>query len=110
MESNDSLYGSDKKFIAEINKICSVVTAELMNKLQTLGPCTKQSSLALELFVKFAVRNDLTNQMMVLALNLWNLANRDNSLDKKYLVSYTKIFNVNNRVIQIRDNNKLCSS
>lgn len=87
VESNDSLYGSDRKFIAEVNKICSVVTGQLMAKLQAVGPCTKQSSLAMELFVRVAVRNDLTSQTTVLALNLWNLAVKDDSIDKKYLVS-----------------------
>ncbi|XP_008195313.1 VPS35 endosomal protein-sorting factor-like [Tribolium castaneum] len=105
VESNDSLYGSDKKFIAEINKICSVVTNELMSKLQSLGPCTKQSTFAIELFVKLAVRNDLTNQMLVLALNLWNLAKRDNTLDTKYLIrtkNYVKkrTFACNNTLLQ----------
>lgn len=85
VESNDSLYGSDKKFISEINKICSVVTEEVTKKLQNLR--NKQGAFAVELFIRLAFRNDITNQMMVLALNLWSLAVRDNSIDKKYLVS-----------------------
>ncbi|RZC42930.1 UPF0505 protein C16orf62 -like protein, partial [Asbolus verrucosus] len=85
VESNDSLYGSDKKFIAEINKMCAVVAGELISKLQALGPCKKQSSLAVELFVRVAVRNDLNAQTTTLALNLWNLAAKDDSVDKKYM-------------------------
>nr|CAD7444955.1 unnamed protein product [Timema bartmani] len=37
VDSNDSLYGSDPKFIMEINKMCSIIVAEILDHLQYLG-------------------------------------------------------------------------
>lgn len=37
VDSNDVLYGSDPKFLAEINKMCSVLLEEILNNLQILG-------------------------------------------------------------------------
>lgn len=37
MDSNDTLYGSDPKFISEINKICSVLLEEILAHLKYLN-------------------------------------------------------------------------
>lgn len=37
VDSNDALYGSDPKFIAEVNKICSTLIDEILAHLKYLG-------------------------------------------------------------------------
>lgn len=37
VDSNDVLYGSDPKFIGELNRMCSVVVEEILNHLKYLG-------------------------------------------------------------------------
>lgn len=37
MDSNDTLYGSDPKFISEINKMCSVLLDEILAHLKYLN-------------------------------------------------------------------------
>lgn len=37
MESNDTLYGHDKKFLAEVEKLCSVVIEEIFTYLKGLA-------------------------------------------------------------------------
>ncbi|XP_058794245.1 VPS35 endosomal protein-sorting factor-like [Phymastichus coffea] len=87
VDSNDKLYGSDHKFVSEVNKICSKVMEELLNHLKHLGntdQLDKQSSLALELFVRMLIRADLTKPSLAhIAVNLWNLSQKHNSVDPK---------------------------
>ncbi|XP_046994763.1 VPS35 endosomal protein-sorting factor-like isoform X1 [Schistocerca americana] len=85
--SNDTLYGSDPKFIAEINKTCSALIDEILNHLKFLGAneqYKKQSSLALDLFTRIIIRGNLSEpSITALALNLWNLAHRHGQADVK---------------------------
>jgi hypothetical protein len=37
VDSNDTLYGSDPKFISEINKMCSVLLDEILAHLKYLN-------------------------------------------------------------------------
>lgn len=37
MDSNDSLYGGDSKFLAENNKLCETVMAQILEHLKTLA-------------------------------------------------------------------------
>lgn len=37
VDSNDVLYGSDPKFLAEINKMCTLIIDEILNQLKVLG-------------------------------------------------------------------------
>ncbi|PSN36151.1 UPF0505 protein [Blattella germanica] len=87
VDSNDTLYGSDPKFISEINKMCSVLLDEILAHLKYLGTSEqlqKQASLALRLFVRIVIRGDLREpSLMTLAINLWNLAHRHGHIDQK---------------------------
>jgi len=97
VDSNDVLYGSDPKFIAEINKMCSLMADEVLNQLKVLGvdeSYQNQAALALDLFVTVMVRGDLSSPgLATLAVNLWNLANKHRQIDSKRLkktVEYLK--------------------
>ncbi|KAJ8974474.1 hypothetical protein NQ317_016128 [Molorchus minor] len=87
VESNDSLYGSDPKFISEINNMCSIIIGEILVLLQELGSSRRQSQIAMELFVRVAIRGDLScSSVPQLALNLWNLSLKNKNVDIKYMV------------------------
>lgn len=90
--SNDQLYGSDPKFINEINDICSGIVEELLAELKTLSDKPKlQGSLALELFERVTTAADLRDdQMFQLAIKLWNL-----SIKSRHLVD----LKVHNKVL-----------
>lgn len=88
VDSNDVFYGSDPKFIDELDKMGSVVVDEIFNYLKFFGAnnhCNKQARLAFDLFVRVILHTDTENaEMTALALNLWNLAHRHGSLDPKF--------------------------
>lgn len=86
--SNDELYGSDPKFIAEINSMCSQVVDQILVQLKSLGDGQQfrsQATIAIELFVKIVCTADVSKEkMFTLAGNLWNLAMKNRSaLDAK---------------------------
>ncbi|XP_076160323.1 VPS35 endosomal protein-sorting factor-like isoform X2 [Ptiloglossa arizonensis] len=87
VDSNDKLYGSDQKFISEVNKICSKMVEEILSHLKYLGSIDqfeKQAALALELFNCFVIRADLRNPLLAhMAVNLWNLSQRRGFIDSK---------------------------
>ncbi|KYM95630.1 UPF0505 protein C16orf62 like protein, partial [Cyphomyrmex costatus] len=87
VDSNDKLYGSDQKFIGEVNKICSKIVEEILSHLKYLGSTEqfdKQSALALELFNCFIIRADLRDTALAnMAVNLWHLSQRHGSMDSK---------------------------
>lgn len=87
VDSNDSLYGSDPKFITEVNKMCTVVLGQILVQLKQIGPSRKQSQLALDAIVRLALRADLNESaMQTLMLNLWQLCVKHGNYDTKYLV------------------------
>lgn len=87
IDSNDSLYGSDPKFIAEVNKMCTVVLGQILSQLKQIGSGRKQSQLALETVLRLALRADLNESAMQhLILNLWQLCVKQGNYDLKYLV------------------------
>lgn len=87
VDSNDSLYGSDPKFIAEINKMCSLILGETLSHLKQLDPSRKQSTLALELLTKIAIRGDLScSYLQTLLFSLWELIWKHGNADVKYTV------------------------
>ncbi|CAH1997005.1 unnamed protein product [Acanthoscelides obtectus] len=86
VESNDSLYGSDTKFLVEINNMCSIIIGEILTLLKDLGICRRQSQLAIELFLRVALRGDLSmKSVSALALNLWQLSLKNGNADVKYM-------------------------
>jgi len=91
VDSNDKLYGSDQKFIGEVNKICSKIVEEILSHLKYLGSTEqfdKQSALALELFNCFIIRADLRDAALAnMAVNLWYLSQRHGSVDSKVTVN-----------------------
>ncbi|VEN48574.1 unnamed protein product [Callosobruchus maculatus] len=86
VESNDALYGSDPKFLSEINTMCSIIVGEVLTLLKELGNCRRQSQLAVELFLRIALRADLGEKALsVLAQNLWQLSLKNGNGDVKYM-------------------------
>lgn len=75
--SNDELYGSDAKFLAEVNLMCSLVIDQILMQLKVLGDGGHQRlqcTYALDLFVRVVTRADIGKEkMLTLASNLWNL-------------------------------------
>ena len=90
VDSNDKLYGSDPKFIDEVNKICTKIFEELLNHLKHLGlsdQVDKQSALSFELFIRMFLRSDLSKPSLShIAVNLWNLSQKNNGVDSKIRV------------------------
>ncbi|XP_052071007.1 VPS35 endosomal protein-sorting factor-like [Mytilus californianus] len=90
VDSNDSMYGSDPKFTADVRGICSTLLEEVLNHLKSLHTAEtlrRQSQLALELFNTIVHHGDVTKpSMFALALNLWNLAQKHGECDTKQTV------------------------
>lgn len=98
--SNDELYGSDPKFIAEVHAMCSQMIDLILAQLKQLADNNNlraQCSLSLDLFQKLVLNANLSNdKMFTLSINLWNLAmkNRkflDAKLPGKLLMNIQKI-------------------
>ncbi|KAK7873878.1 hypothetical protein R5R35_005739 [Gryllus longicercus] len=87
VDSNDTLYGSDPKFITEINKMCSILLEEILIHLKNLGineQYQAQATLAVSLFSRVVIRGNLKDGALLnLAVNLWNLAQKHNCVDPK---------------------------
>ncbi|XP_041062285.1 VPS35 endosomal protein-sorting factor-like isoform X2 [Carcharodon carcharias] len=90
VDSNDNLYGSDPKFLAEINKLSETLIGQILDHLKTLGKdetLKRQSALALSLFNSIVIHGDLqNNKLNQLAVNLWNLAQKHGFGDTKIMV------------------------
>ncbi|XP_059611649.1 VPS35 endosomal protein sorting factor-like [Phlebotomus argentipes] len=94
--SNDELYGSDPKFIAEIDGLSSKVADKILINLKLLadkGQLKVQSNLALELFTRIVRSTDITrDKQFTLAVNLWNLVTKNKALlDAKALLAVLAI-------------------
>ncbi|KAL5273537.1 C16orf62 family protein [Megaselia abdita] len=87
--SNLDLYGRDKKFINEINAICSQIVEDILVMLKNYGDSgflKMQCSVALELVVKLMQYSDLTEPTILqLVNNLWVLASKIKSQDPKVI-------------------------
>ncbi|XP_052903515.1 VPS35 endosomal protein sorting factor-like isoform X2 [Anopheles moucheti] len=96
--SNDELYGSDPKFIAEVNEMCCTVCDKLLQHLKALlesNALRAQAQLAMDLFLKIITGADLSvDKMFTLTVNLWNLAVKNrNVIEPKQLqsvITYTE--------------------
>ncbi|XP_065267948.1 VPS35 endosomal protein-sorting factor-like isoform X4 [Emys orbicularis] len=90
VDSNDTLYGGDSKFLIEINKLCEAVIAQILDHLKTLGQeetLKRQSQLALYFFNSILAHGDLrNNKLNQLSVNLWNLAQKHGFADTKTMV------------------------
>lgn len=47
MDSNETLYGGDPKFIAEINKLCETLIGQVLDHLKGLGRDDVSTDLAI---------------------------------------------------------------
>lgn len=92
MVSNLDLYGRDKKFINEINAICSQIVEDILVILKNYGDSgflKIQCTVALELVVKLMQYSDLTEPaIFTLVNNLWVLGSKIKSQDPKIIVSF----------------------
>ncbi|NXS80622.1 CP062 protein, partial [Erpornis zantholeuca] len=90
VDSNDTLYGGDSKFLAEINKLSETVVSQILDHLKTLGKeetLRRQSQLALYFFNTILAHGDLrNNRLNQLSVNLWNLAQKHGFADTKTMV------------------------
>uniref|UniRef100_A0A672TKM3 VPS35 endosomal protein-sorting factor-like n=1 Tax=Strigops habroptila TaxID=2489341 RepID=A0A672TKM3_STRHB len=91
VDSNDTLYGGDSKFLTEINKLCETVIAQILDHLKTLGKeetLKRQSQLALHFFNTILAHGDLrNNKLNQLSVNLWNLAQKHGFADTSTMVT-----------------------
>ncbi|XP_069036894.1 VPS35 endosomal protein-sorting factor-like [Lepisosteus oculatus] len=87
VDSNETLYGGDPKFVAEINKLCETLIGQVLDHLKTLGreeTLRRQSSLAFSLFSSLVAHADLrNNRLNQLAINLWSLSQRHGFADTR---------------------------
>uniref|UniRef100_A0A286XNX2 VPS35 endosomal protein-sorting factor-like n=1 Tax=Cavia porcellus TaxID=10141 RepID=A0A286XNX2_CAVPO len=90
VDSNDSLYGGDVKFLAENNKLCETVMAQILEHLKTLAKdeaLKRQSLLGLSFFNSILAHGDLrNNKLNQLSVNLWHLAQRHGCADTRTMV------------------------
>ncbi|KAG2455769.1 CP062 protein, partial [Polypterus senegalus] len=80
VESNETLYGGDPKFVAEINKLCDTLIDQILDHLKSLGKeeaFQRQSSIAIMLLNTLLAHGDLrNNRLNQMVVNLWNLAQK----------------------------------
>uniref|UniRef100_A0A3P9QAW0 VPS35 endosomal protein-sorting factor-like n=1 Tax=Poecilia reticulata TaxID=8081 RepID=A0A3P9QAW0_POERE len=80
VDSNETLYGGDPKFVSEINKLCETLIGQILDHLKTLTrdeSVRRQSALAFSLFGVLLAHGDLrNNKLSQLSINLWNLSHK----------------------------------
>uniref|UniRef100_A0A671TX52 VPS35 endosomal protein-sorting factor-like n=1 Tax=Sparus aurata TaxID=8175 RepID=A0A671TX52_SPAAU len=80
VDSNETLYGGDPKFLSEINKLSETLIGQILDHLKTLGrdeSTRRQGALAFSLFGVLLAHGDLrNNKLSQLAINLWNLSHK----------------------------------
>ncbi|CAB1338037.1 unnamed protein product [Coregonus sp. 'balchen'] len=90
VDSNETLYGGDPKFVAEINKLCETLIGQVLDHLKSLGrdeSVRRQGSLAFSLFGCLLAHGDLrNNKLNQLAVNLWNLSHKQGYCDTRTAV------------------------
>uniref|UniRef100_A0A8B9KFF9 VPS35 endosomal protein-sorting factor-like n=1 Tax=Astyanax mexicanus TaxID=7994 RepID=A0A8B9KFF9_ASTMX len=81
VDSNETLYGGDPKFVAEISRLCETLIGQVLDHLKTLGReegVRRQGSIAFALFSVLLAHGDLrNNKLNQLAVNLWNLSHKN---------------------------------
>ncbi|XP_070269831.1 VPS35 endosomal protein-sorting factor-like isoform X2 [Myotis yumanensis] len=90
VDSNDSLYGGDSKFLAENNKLCETVMVQILEHLRALAKdeaLKRQSLLGLSFFNSILAHGDLrNNRLNQLSVNLWHLVQRHGYADTRTMV------------------------
>ncbi|XP_034414392.1 VPS35 endosomal protein sorting factor-like isoform X1 [Cyclopterus lumpus] len=81
VDSNETLYGGDPKFLSEINKLSETLIGQILDHLKALGrdeqSTRRQGALAFSLFGVLLAHGDLrNNKLSQLAVNLWNLSHK----------------------------------
>ncbi|XP_067673421.1 VPS35 endosomal protein-sorting factor-like [Haliotis asinina] len=97
VDSNDSLYGSDPKYLTEVKKMSSMLIEQILNHLKTLSSpetAKRQSAVALELVNVILAHGDLSQaNVATLVSNLWTLAQKHGQVDVKLrnrILNYVK--------------------
>ncbi|KAB5555138.1 hypothetical protein PHYPO_G00030060 [Pangasianodon hypophthalmus] len=87
VDSNETLYGGDPKFVAEISRVCETVIGQVLDYLKTLNQdegARRQGTLAFALFSCLLAHGDLrNNKLNQLAVNLWNLSHKNGYCDTR---------------------------
>ncbi|XP_053196750.1 VPS35 endosomal protein-sorting factor-like isoform X2 [Scomber japonicus] len=91
VDSNETLYGGDPKFLSEINKLCETLIGQVLDHLKVLGrdeqSTRRQGALAFSLFGVLLAHGDLrNNKLSQLAVNLWNLSHKHGYCDTRVSV------------------------
>ncbi|KAM9424671.1 VPS35 endosomal protein-sorting factor-like isoform 1-T1 [Pholidichthys leucotaenia] len=81
VDSNETLYGGDPKFLSEVNKLCETLIEQILDQLKALGrdeqSTRRQGALAFSLFGVLLAHGDLrNNKLSQLSVNLWNLSHK----------------------------------
>ncbi|XP_065201247.1 VPS35 endosomal protein-sorting factor-like [Planococcus citri] len=94
VDSNDILYASDLQFREEVETISTVLLKQILTHLKLIGDSEevrKQAELAIELFMCIMLRADIRSiDVAKLSINLWNLANKHNYVDKTPALNIVK--------------------
>ncbi|XP_028332294.1 VPS35 endosomal protein-sorting factor-like isoform X2 [Gouania willdenowi] len=91
VDSNETLYGGDPKFLSEINKLCETLIGQILDHLKILGreeqTTRRQSTLAFSLFNVLLAHGDLrNNKLNQLSVNLWNLSHKHGHCETRFSV------------------------
>ncbi|XP_022318792.1 VPS35 endosomal protein-sorting factor-like [Crassostrea virginica] len=90
VDSNDSMYGSDPKFLNEVKSMCSTLVEEVLSHLKMLAQSElykRQSVVSMELFQTIICHGDIREpSLLSLATNLWGLAQKHGELDTKVMI------------------------
>lgn len=91
VDSNETLYGGDPKFLSEISKLCEALIGQILDHLKVLGQeeqhARRQSTVAFSLFGVLLAHADLrNNKLNQLAVNLWNLSHKHGYCDTRVSV------------------------
>ncbi|CAG5133662.1 unnamed protein product [Candidula unifasciata] len=89
VDSNDAMYGSDPKFLAELRAIADTLIGEMLSHLKAIsGPefAKRQSSLVLEIISVLVAFCDMSKpSMLTLTTNFWSLAQKQGQADVKLM-------------------------
>ncbi|CAL1536882.1 unnamed protein product [Lymnaea stagnalis] len=89
VDSNDSMYGNDPKFLAEVKSMADTLIAEILTHLKTISApefSKRQSSLITEIVSVLLTTCDFSQQSVAtLTVNLWGLAQKNGQADVKTL-------------------------